>query len=174
MNNVLGQVLTFISYLIFWLSRFKKEKKNILLYDCFSRIFAILAFFFLKSYAGIKNTLYVIVENIIGRKIINKPKKYKIIVFLIMVIILLLLYIFELNRYDVLCLIICSLISLYGVLLLSPQGIRIAGIIASLFYILFLILIHNYIGVVCEIICIIITLCSFIKYYKEDKKLLTK
>ena len=49
MNNFfwfLGQVLTFISYLVFWISRFVKNKNDILILDNASRIFAIIAFLF--------------------------------------------------------------------------------------------------------------------------------
>ena len=57
---ILGQLLTLISYLIFWISRFMKNKNSILFLDNISRVFAIIAFLFLKTYDGIKNTLYVI------------------------------------------------------------------------------------------------------------------
>lgn len=64
---IFGQILTLISYLIFWYSRFKKDKKNILLLDNVSRIFAIVAFIFLGTYDGIKNTVFVILRNFLGQ-----------------------------------------------------------------------------------------------------------
>lgn len=45
--KILGELLTFISYLVFWISRFFKKKNNILLWDNISRIIAIIAFCFL-------------------------------------------------------------------------------------------------------------------------------
>ena len=49
---IIGQILTFISYLVFWISRFLKEKNKILALDNISRIFAIIAFIFLGTYDG--------------------------------------------------------------------------------------------------------------------------
>lgn len=71
---ILGQLLTLVSYLIFWISRFLKSKNNILLLDNISRLFAIIAFIFLGTYDGIKNTLYVILRNVLGQ-VTNKKKK---------------------------------------------------------------------------------------------------
>ena len=72
---IIGQFLTSISYGIFWISRFLKKKKDILLLDNISRIFAIIAFVFLGTYDGIKNTLYVILRNFLGQVTNTKNKK---------------------------------------------------------------------------------------------------
>lgn len=71
---IFGQILTFVSYLIFWISRFLKSKNNILLLDNISRLFAIIAFVFGGTYDDIKNTLYVILRNVLG-KVTNKKTK---------------------------------------------------------------------------------------------------
>lgn len=72
---IIGQILTLISYLIFWISRFFKKKKEILIGDNISRVFAIVAFLFLGTFDGIKNTLYVILRNILGDIVDKKNKK---------------------------------------------------------------------------------------------------
>ena len=64
---LIGEILTLLSYIVFWLSRFKKNKNNILILDTISRIFAIFAFMFLGTYDGIKNTVYVILRNLMGQ-----------------------------------------------------------------------------------------------------------
>ena len=76
--NILGQILTLISYLIFWISRFLKNRKNILFWDNISRIFAIISFYFLNTFDGIKNTLYVILRNVLGQITIKKRKNIKL------------------------------------------------------------------------------------------------
>lgn len=80
---ILGQLLTLVSYLIFWISRFLKSKNNILLLDNISRLFAIISFIFLGTYDGIKNTLYVILRNVLGQVTNKKKQKYKTITFLL-------------------------------------------------------------------------------------------
>ena len=73
---IIGQILTLISYLIFWISRFFSKKKEILIGDNISRVFAMVAFLFLGTYDGIKNTIYVIIRNILGQVTEEKSKRY--------------------------------------------------------------------------------------------------
>ena len=165
---VLGQVLTFISYLVFWISRFSKEKKNILLGDNISRFIAILAFLFLGSYDGIKNTLYVILRNIIGDIADKKSKRQKIIAFIIMLILLILIYSFNFSGIATICIAVCGIFNLYGVIMCKEQGIRIFGMIGSAFYLAFMIFTWNVTGAICELICFIVMLISYLKY--KNKK----
>lgn len=119
---ILGQLLTLVSYLIFWISRFLKSKNNILLLDNISRLFAIIAFIFLGTYDGIKNTLYVILRNVLGQVTNN------------------------------------------GTIMCNEQGIRIFGMIGSVFYTLFIFFTNNIVGTICEIICFAVMLISYLKY----------
>ena len=161
---IIGQILTLISYLIFWISRFFKKKKEILIGDNISRVFAIVAFLFLGTFDGIKNTLYVILRNILGDIGDKKNKKYKILTFLIMLCILLIMYSFNYNGISTICVAICGIFNLYGTIMCNEQGIRFFGMIGSFFYMLFLFLTLNYVGTICEIICFIVMLISFFKY----------
>lgn len=167
---ILGQILTLISYLIFWYSRFEKNKKNILLLDNISRIFAIVAFIFLGTYDGIKNTIYVILRNILGQITDKKEKYYKIISFLLMLSILVLMYIFNFNGISTICIAICGIANLYGTIMCNEQGIRIFGMIGSGFYTAFMLITGNIIGTICEVICFIVMLISYLKYRKLQVK----
>lgn len=167
---ILGQILTLISYLIFWYSRFEKNKKNILLLDNISRIFAIVAFVFLGTYDGIKNTIYVILRNILGQITDKKGNKYKIITFLLMLSILVLMYIFNFNGISTICIAICGIVNLYGTIMCNEQGIRIFGMIGSGFYTAFMLITGNIIGTICEVICFIVMLISYLKYRKLQVK----
>ena len=176
MNNlflILGQLLTLISYLIFWISRFMKEKNSILILDNISRIFAIIAFLFLKTYDGIKNTLYVILRNLLGQFTNAKSKKSKNIVFYIMFLTLILMYSFDFNGISTICIAICGILNLYGVIMCNEQGIRICGMLGSFFYMSFMFFTSNITGLVCEIICFLVMFVSYYKYNKV-KKLETK
>lgn len=165
---IIGQILTLISYLIFWISRFFKKKKKILIGDNISRIFAIVAFLFLGTYDGIKNTLYVIIRNVLGDVVDKKNKKYKITTFFIMLFILIIMYSFNFNGISTICVAICGIFNLYGTIMSDEQGIRLFGMIGSIFYASFLFFTFNYIGTICEVICFIVMLISFIKYKKLD------
>ena len=165
--NIAGQILTFISYLIFWVTRYLKTKKSMLLGDNISRFFAIAAFICLGTYDGIKNTLFVIVRNIVGDKIAEKSKKTRLIAFMIMLFTLALLYTPNIFGVSTMCVFICGLFNLYGVIMCEEQGIRLFGLLGGGFYAMFLLFTGNYIGFICELICIIVLITSYCKYRKK-------
>lgn len=163
---IIGQVLTLVSYVVFWMSRFKKNKKNILIWDNVSRFFAIISFIFLGTYDGIKNTLYVVLRNIVGQVTHNKSQNYKTKMFIIMLIILISMYCFNFRGISTMFIAICGIINLYGVIITDEQGIRKFGMLGSLFYMAFLASTQNITGVICEIICFFVMLTSYVKYKK--------
>ena len=170
---IIGQALTLISYIVFWVSRYMESKKNILLYDNISRCFAILAFICLKTFDGIKNTLFVIVRNVVGNKISKQSKKTKLSVFIVMIICLCLLYITSFNNVATICVFTCGVFTcgvfnLYGVIMCDEQGIRLYGLLGSGFYAMFLLFTGNYTGFICELICAVIMYTSYRKYNKID------
>ena len=161
---IVGQILTFISYLVFWISRFIKNKHKILLWDNVSRVFAIISFIFLGTYDGIKNTLYVILRNALGQFTDKKEKKYKLSVLFIMLILLVFIYSFDFQGISTICIAICGILNLYGVIMCNEQGIRLLGMIGSSFYMGFMIFTGNIVGFICEIICFIVMFTSYMKY----------
>lgn len=161
---IVGQFLTFISYGIFWISRFFLKKKDILLLDNISRIFAIIAFAFLGTYDGIKNTIYVILRNFLGQVTNTKNKMNRISIFILMLIILVLIYSINFNGISTICVAICGILNLYGVLMCNEQGIRIFGMLGSAFYMAFMIYTNNIVGSICELICFFVMMVSYIKY----------
>lgn len=161
---IVGQFLTFISYGIFWISRFFRKKKDILLLDNISRIFAIISFAFLGTYDGIKNTIYVILRNFLGQVTNTKNKMNRISIFILMLIILVLIYSINFNGISTICVAICGILNLYGVLMCNEQGIRIFGMLGSAFYMAFMIYTNNIVGSICELICFFVMMVSYIKY----------
>lgn len=161
---IVGQILTFISYLIFWISRFIKSKHKILLWDNISRVFAIISFIFLGTYDGIKNTLYVILRNVLGQFTNKKKKKYKLSALSITFILLIFIYSFDFQGISTICIAICGILNLYGVIMCNEQGIRLFGMIGSIFYMGFMVFTGNIVGFLCEIICFFVMLVSYIKY----------
>lgn len=164
---VVGQILTFISYLIFWISRYMKLKKNMLAYDNACRIIAILSFLCLQTYDGVKSTVFAMIINIFGNELSNSERKKKRKAFMILLLSLTCLYIASFSEIAPICLYVCGIFNLYGVIMCDAQGVRLFGLIGSGFYALFLLFTKNYTGFVCELICAIVMLTSYIKYKKK-------
>ncbi len=163
-----GQILTFISYVVFWASRFLKRKKDLLVYDNISRAIAIMAFAFLKTYDGIKNTIYVIIRNVLGQLTNKKSKKIKVFTFILMFVLLITMYAINFQGLSTICIAICGILNLYGVIMCNEQGIRIFGMLGSIFYIGFMLFTGNVTGTICELICFFVLLTSYLKYRKKD------
>jgi len=65
---------------------------------------------------------------------------------------------------SIICIALCGIFNLYGVIMCDEQKIRIFGMIGSLFYMAFMLFTGNIIGFVCEIICFFVMLVSYMKY----------
>lgn len=59
---------------------------------------------------------------------------------------------------------VCGILNLYGVLMCNEQGIRIFGMLGSVFYMAFMIYTNNIVGSICELICFFVMIVSYIKY----------
>lgn len=164
---IAGQILTFISYLFFWISRFIKRKHQILFWDNISRVIAILAFVFLGTYDGIKNTLFVILRNLLGQFTNKKKKQYKLITLFALFILLILIYGLDFHGLSTICIAICGLLNLFAVIMLNEQGMRLFGMIGSVFYMGFMFFSGNITGFICELIGFCVMTASFIKYGKK-------
>ena len=164
---LLGQILTFLSYLIFWLSRFLKSKKGMLLCDNISRVFAILGFIFLGTIDGIKNTLFVVVRNCVSSRVVNESRIIKLRYFGIMLGVLFLMYILDFNGISTICVAVCGIFNLYGTVVCNEQGMRLCGLAGSGFYAIFLFTTKNYVGFICELICGIVLTTSFLVYKRK-------
>lgn len=167
--NLLGQILTLISYLVFWASRFFKGKREILLCDNISRIIAIFAFLCLYSINGIENTIFAMVRNYCGQKTATSSVIIKRIAFFILLLIVVIMYVVTFQGISTLTLIICAILNLIGVILCNEQGMRLFGLAGSLFYMAFLYLTQNYIGAACELICAVVLISSYLYYHYWSK-----
>lgn len=72
---IVGQIFTTISYLIYYISRFRKKKKDILIMDNISKFFTVLSFVFLKSYDGVSATVYTYIRNKVHNMVVGNKKR---------------------------------------------------------------------------------------------------
>lgn len=163
LNNI-GQLLTLLSYIIFWVSRFFKSKNSILILDSASRIFTIASFLCLGSMNGIQNTLFVLVRNYCGQKVNSKSTNVKRVTFVVLLMALSIMYTIFFEGVSTVILYICAILNLIGVILCEEQGLRLFGLGGSLFYAIFLFMIGNTVGFICEVICAVVLISSYLIY----------
>mgnify|MGYP003290135573 CR=1 FL=1 len=168
MKNYISQGFIIIGYLIFFISRFRKNKKSILMTDNLSRICFIIGYYLLNSLNSIEHTIYGIVRNTIGQKLISKNKIYKVFGFLILLIILCIMYGLSFNGFSTIMFILSGLINLFAIVFAKEQGIRLGTTLAAICNITAFVIIGSYASIIGETLCGFMGVLSFIKGYKNS------
>lgn len=171
MATYISQSFIFIGYFIFFVSRFGKNKKSILVTDNISRACFVAGYVFLRSANGIEHTMYGMVRNLVGQFLIEKKKRYKIIGFLIMTVLLCIMYSFSFNGISTIMLILSGLINLFMIIFATEQGIRLGTAFAAICNIISFLIIGSYMSVLGELLCIIVSVVSFVKECKNVKNI---
>lgn len=165
----LSQLFIIIGYVIFFISRFRKDKKNILVTDNISRVLFIIGYSLLHSINSVEHTIYGIIRNIVGWKFVKKSRSVKIIGFIIMTILLCIMYGITFHGFSTIMFIISGLINSFAVIFLKGQGIRMGTTLAAICNIIAFIIVESYASILGEALCGIIGLMSFRKNYHYEK-----
>lgn len=164
---LVAQIIIGLNYLVFWISRFAKEKKNIIILDSIAKLLTIFGFLLMHKYNGIENAVFSGIRNTIAGVVIKKNLKVRILVFIIFFTIMTSVFLLDFQGIATICVLITATLNAFGTILLKPQGIRLMSVIGSAFYAGFQLFSHVYFGVFCELITFIVSLVSFLKYRKE-------
>lgn len=164
---LISQGFIIIGYLIFFISRFRKNKKSILIIDNISRICFISGYFLFNSVNSIQHTVYGIVRNTIGQALIYSKKVYKILSFVIMFIVLCMMYGLSFNGVSTIMFMLSGSINLFATIFAKEQGIRLGTVFAAICNAIAFLIIGSYASIIGETLCGIMGILSFIK---ENKK----
>lgn len=159
----ISQGFIIVGYLIFFISRFRKKKEAILMTDTISRICFIAGYCLFGSINSIEHTVYGIVRNIIGQKLIAKEKTYKMFGFVLMIMLLCFMYALSFHGISTIMFILSGLINLFAVIFTKEQGIRLATVLASVCNITAFLLIGSYASIVGEALCGTMGVVSFMR-----------
>lgn len=166
-NIYISQGFILIGYLIFFISRFRKTKKLILITDNISRGCFIIGYAFLHSINSIEHTVYGIIRNITGQALIKHKKIHKMIGFTIMLILLCAMYGLSFNGVATIMFILSGLINLYATVFAKAQGIKLGTAFAAICNIIAFLIIDSYVSIIGEVLCGIMGVISFVKEMKN-------
>lgn len=161
-----GYILTVLAYVLSWLSFFCASKKKMLVIDNVGKAVFVLAFACQRAWNGVQSILYSFVRNLCAGYADDKSAAVRKRLFAVFLLLLLIMYGFCFQGWRTIVMIIFSGINLYGVMLCSAQGRRLACIAGSGFYIAYYVLIGNVPGVLCEAASCVCSAVSFVKYRK--------
>lgn len=160
---ILAQSFIVIGYLIFFASRFRDGKKNMLVTDTISRICFILGYCLSSSINGIEHTIYGIIRNIVGQLLINKNKTVKNFNFIFMAMVLFIMYGISFNGISTVMLMLSGIINLFTAIFTKEQGMRLGTVSASICNIIAFSLMGSYASIVGEMLCGLIGILSYKK-----------
>lgn len=169
MKIYISQVFILIGYLIFFISRFRKTKKLILITDNISRGCFIIGYSLLHSINSVEHTIYGIIRNVTGQALIKQRKICKMIGFTIMLILLCAMYGLSFNGVTTIMFILSGIINLYASVFATAQGIRLGTAFAAICNIVAFLIIGSYASIIGELFCGFMSAISFVKEMKKHE-----
>ena len=164
---IFGYIFSAICYITYYIGRFFKKKSSIMISSTITQFFAMLSYFCFGSNVAAINASLAMLR---CPCIIYKEKKNKDMHWLFAIFAILMFggiyFCWEGYRS------LITTASAFSVLtsewyFKNPQYIRIVSIFATLFDVIFMFIIGNYLGFVCELLVILSNLFSFLKYRKQ-------
>lgn len=160
-NFFISQGFIIIGYFVFFISRFRKNKKSILMTDNISRGCFIIGYVLIRSINSIEHTVYGIIRNLVGQALIKHKKLHKIIGFTIMLVLLCIMYGVSFNGAVTIMFLLSGFINLCATIFAKEQGIRLGTVFAAICNIIAFLMIGSYASIVGEVLCGFCGICSF-------------
>lgn len=166
MNIIAGYIFTLINYLLFCFSRFCKTRKQMLALDLLAKAAFIAGLFFLGSPSGAFSMLTIffilIAANIRER---TKGKWLPLYVFFQLLLIFILFRSYA--GISSILVFISTTMALASIWWMTPQQIRVAGIIGSVITLLYQLSIRNWAGLT-ELAVLASNIVAFFKYHRKS------
>ncbi len=169
---ILGYIFTALNYACYCYSRFVKEKKNMLLYDIFAKIFTVISLFCLGSLTGAYNMIVsltlLLTANIKERNTDKFGKPLKIILYLVFESAYIIIMLFTFKGLSSVLITVTSSVTLLNIWWLPPQKMRLVGGFNSIAFLAYQLSIKNWAGLL-EILVLISNFTAYFKYRRKVK-----
>ena len=156
---ILGYASTLFTYLFFCISRFKKEKHQILFLDFISKLFVIVSLWAFDSMSGVYMVALQLLLLFVVYYKTKKNKKWHI-GFVLSMIALITISFLQYEGITTILMLLSASCNIIGNWYLKPQHMRLIGIASSCFYISYCMILKNYV-VILEIFVIISNISSY-------------
>jgi len=166
---IAGYVFTALNYLCYCYSRFVKEKKNMLLYDIFAKVFTVIGLYCLGSLTGAYNMIVsltlLLTANLRERKSDGFIKGLNITLYSVFETAYIAVMVFTFKGLPSVLITITSSITLLNIWWLPPQKMRLVGGFNSILFLSYQLTIKNWAGLL-EIFVLLSNFTSYFKYRK--------
>jgi hypothetical protein len=132
---------------------------------------AVPAYIVLNSTSGALNMLLTIVRYLLGIILIDKltKKTAKVSYILVFSLIYTLSGVFSFEGFGTIFLIVSNIIGVVALAIGSAQFLRILNMISSILFLVYLATIHNFTGILCELVTLTSFIVTFMLYRKKAK-----
>jgi hypothetical protein len=136
-----------------------------------SYIIAVPAYIVLQSKSGTLNMLFTIVRYLLGILLIDKltNKSAKVSYILVFSLIYAATGVFSFEGFGTMFLIVSNIIGVIALAVGSAQFLRVLNMISSVLFLVYLGTIHNFTGLLCELVTLISFVVTFMLYRKKAK-----
>lgn len=167
---IAGYVFTALNYACYCYSRFVKEKKNMLLYDIFAKIFTVIGLYCLGSLTGAYNMIVsltlLLTANIRERKSGGFVRIMNIALYSAFEIAYITIMTVTFKGLPSVLITITSSITLLNIWWLPPQKMRLVGGFNSILFLTYQLTIKNWAGLL-EILVLVSNFTSYFRYRKK-------
>lgn len=160
-------------YVLYYASRYCKEKQNIVKAEAFSKVLMSISFIFLGSLSGVMSNLITMVRSVLiyakeKRKETTSSRRFFTAAYIVVLVVCLLCGVITykniFSTFSYVAAVITTTATWFG----NPQQIRRWCAIAGMFYLVFQISCGNVAGILFELGTITMSLLSYIKYARTS------
>ena len=164
---IFGYIFTVLSYLVYCISRFLHNKKDMLLMDLLAQTCTMIALYCMGSMSGVFSFLTIFFVLIAANLKVRLNKKWSIL-YICFQILYVLILIFTYRGISSVLVFTTATISSFCNWWLAPQKIRFFGGCNSILFLIYQISIRNWAGLL-EIIVMCSNFAAYIKYRHQNK-----
>ena len=163
--QIVGTLFTALGYISYWAGRFFKKKSILMLANSLSSLFLMISHYCFGFYSAMASSVLVVLRGL-AVNLKDRRSKPMIWLYILFMLAFTTVAIFLWEGWPTICFVICMYINMTANWFFSAQQIRMATPIASVFYMISLLLVGNYAGMLLESTIIICNVVSYIKYRK--------
>lgn len=163
--KIIGYIFTTLGYVSYWIGRFSNKKSIMMLTNSLSSAFFVVSHYCFGFYSAIASSILVVLRGL-GVNLKDKQGKPMIWLYVLFVVAFTIVGVTLWNGVPTEFLMLCMYINITANWFFDSQSLRLATVVASVFYMISMYLVGNYVSMIWESTIIISNVVSYAKYRK--------
>lgn len=168
--DLLASILVTSAYPIYWIATYCKTKTSILVGTIISQIPKTIGFVIKENATGIIGCITSIIRYSVATLVQYKSKKVKVWAFSVCLAMILAVFVLQFEGWRTVCVMISTIIIFAGKVFGGAQTIRMTAVVGGGLNAIFMLISVEWGGFAIEVVTLLWTLFTYIKYRKEEQK----